>query len=110
MSINRVCLSGNLTSDPELRTSSAGLQILKMRLAVNDRSKHPETGEWTERANYVDLVMFGNRAEALSRFLSRGTPIAVDGKIHWSEWETDNGKRSKIEIHVDSLEFYGNRE
>lgn len=105
MSINRVCISGGLTRDPELRATQGGGQILTFGVAVTDRRKDSQTGEWKDYPNYVDCVVFGKRAESLSRFLSKGVRVIVDGKLRWSQWEKDGYKRSKIEVIVDDLEF-----
>jgi single-strand DNA-binding protein len=110
MSINRVILTGNLTKDPELKATQSGMSILKMRMAVNDRRKNAQSGEWEDVANYVDVTVFGSRGEALSRFLEKGSRIGVDGKLRWSEWENQQGeKRSKIEVVADDIEFLSSR-
>ena len=109
MSINRVNISGNLTRDPEIRATQAGTSILTFGVAVNDRRRNPQTGEWEDYPNYIDCVVFGNRAEPLSRFLSKGMKVAVEGKLRWSQWERDGQKRSKIEVIVDELEFMSSR-
>jgi len=107
MSINRVCISGNLTRDPEMRSTAGGMAILKMRMAVNDRRKNQQTGEWEDAPNYVDVTVFGQRAESLSRFLSKGSKIIVDGKLRWSEWDdkTTGEKRNKLEVVADDIDF-----
>ena len=111
MSINRVVVSGNLTRDPELKATAGGMSILNMRMAVNDRRKNQQTGEWEDKPNYVDVIVFGSRGEALSRFLSKGSKIAVEGKLRWSEWENQQGdKRSKLEVVADDVEFMSSRE
>ena len=110
MSINRVNISGNLTRDPEMRATQAGTSILTFSVAVNDRRRNPQTGEWEDVPNYIDCVVFGNRAEPLSRFLSKGTKVAVEGKLRWSQWERDGQKRSKIEVIVDEVEFLSSRQ
>ena len=110
MSINRVNISGNLTRDPEIRATQAGTSILTFGVAVNDRRRNPQTGEWEDYPNYIDCVVFGNRAEPLSRFLSKGTKVAVEGKLRWSQWERDGQKRSKIEVIIDELEFMSSRD
>lgn len=110
MSINRVVLTGRLTRDAELRTTSSGMSVLRMRLAFNDRRKDPNTGDWVEAPNYVDLTLFGNRADALAQYMTRGTAIGVDGRLRWREWESSGGdKRSAIEVVVDNVEFLGGR-
>lgn len=110
MSINRVNISGNLTRDPEMRATQSGTSILTFGVAVNDRRRNPQTGEWEDYPNYIDCVVFGNRAEPLSRFLSKGTKVAVEGKLRWSQWERDGQKRSKIEVIVDEVEFLSPRQ
>ena len=110
MSINRVLISGNLTRDPEMRVTGAGTQILQFGVAVNDRRRNPQTGEWEDNPNFVDCVVFGARAEPLSRFLSKGTKVAIEGKLRYSAWETKDGqRRSKLEVVVDDLEFFSPR-
>ena len=109
MSINRVLISGNLTRDPELRQTGGGTQVLSFGVAVNDRRRNPQTGEWVDYPNFIDCTMFGARAEALSRYLSKGTKVAIEGKLRWSQWERDGQKRSKIEVIVDELEFMTSR-
>lgn len=109
MSINRVVISGNLTRDPELRRTQSGMAILTFGVAVNDRRRNPQTGEWEDYANYIDCTMFGNRAESLSNYLSKGTKVTIEGKLRWSQWERDGQKRSKIEVIVDELEFMSQR-
>jgi len=111
MSINKVLITGNLTRDPELRATGSGMSVLKMGVAVNDRRKNPQSGEWEEVPNYIDVVVFGTRGESLSRFLSKGAKVAVEGKLRWSSWEDkDSGaKRSKIEVIADDIEFMSAR-
>ena len=105
MSINCVVISGNLTRDPELRTSSGGTPILNMGVAVNDRRKNPRTGEWEDHPNFVDVTMFGARAEAVSRYLSKGSKVAVSGRLRYSSWERDGQRRSKLEVVAEDIEF-----
>ena len=110
MNINRVNISGNLTRDPEMRCTASGMQVLSFGVAVNDRAKNPQTGEWEDRPNFIDCVMFGARAEAVSRYISKGSKVAIEGKLRWSQWEKDGRKRSKIEVIVDEIEFMSRRE
>lgn len=105
MSINRVNISGNLTRDPELRATSGGAQVLSFGVAVNDRAKNQQTGEWEDRPNFIECTMFGIRAEAVSRYISKGSKVAIEGKLRWSQWERDGQKRSKLEVIVDEIEF-----
>ena len=107
MSINRVNITGNLTRDPELRSTAGGMAVLGFGVAVNDRRKNQQTGQWEDYANFVDCTMFGNRAEALSRILRKGMKVAIEGKLRYSSWEDKNGggRRSKIEIIPDEVEL-----
>lgn len=110
MSINKVIISGNLTRDPELRATAGGMQVMSLGVAVNDRRRNAQTGEWEDYPNFVDCTMFGTRAESLARFLSKGTKVAIEGKLRWSQWERDGQKRSKLEVVVDDLEFMSSRQ
>ena len=105
MSINRVIISGNLTRDPELRSTQSGMDVMSFGVAVNDRRRNPQTNEWEDYPNFVDCTMFGNRARSLHQYLSKGTKVAIEGKLRWSQWERDGQKRSKLEVIVDELEF-----
>ena len=105
MSINRVNISGNLTRDPDLRQTKGGSSVLTMSVAVNDRRKNPQTSEWEDVPNYVDCVMFGARAEAVARYIGKGSKVAIEGKLRYSSWERDGQRRSKLEVIVDELEF-----
>ena len=105
MSINRVVISGNLTRNPEMRATTSGMQVLSFGVAVNDRRRNPQTGEWEDYPNFVDCTMFGTRAEAVSRYLSKGSKVAIEGKLRYSSWERDGQRRSKLEVIVDEIEF-----
>lgn len=105
MSINRVTLSGNLTRNPEIRSTQSGMNILNFGMAVNDRRRNNTTGEWEDYANFVDCVLFGNRADFLSRTLHKGIKVVVEGKLRYSSWERDGQRRSKLEVVVDDLDF-----
>ena len=110
MSINKVIITGNLTRDPELRSTPAGTPVLRFGIAVNDRHKNARTGEWEDYPNFIDCTMFGTRAEAISRFLSKGSKVAIEGKLRWSQWERDGQKHSKIEVIPDNIEFMSRRD
>ena len=105
MSINHVAITGNLTRDPELRSTAGGTAVMSFGIAVNDRRKNQQTGEWEDYPNFIDCTMFGARAQSVSRFLSKGSKVAIEGKLRWSQWERDGQKRSKIEVFVDEIEF-----
>ena len=109
MSINRVMISGNLTRDAELRSTQSGMAILGFGVAVNDRRKNPQTGDWEDYPNFVDCTMFGTRGEKLQQYLTKGTKVAIEGKLRYSSWERDGQRRSKLEVIVDELEFMSSR-
>ena len=112
MSINKVLISGNLTRDAELRQTQGGMAILSFGVAVNDRRKNNQTGEWEDYPNFVDCTMFGTRAEKLGQYLTKGLKVAIEGKLHWSQWEDRNGggKRSKLDVYIDDIEFMSQRQ
>lgn len=106
MSINRVIISGNLTRDPELKRTQGGMAVLQLGLAVNDRRKNQQTGEWEDVANFVDCTMFGTRAEKVAQYLTKGSKVTVEGKLRYHAWEAqDGGKRSKLEVVVDEIDL-----
>lgn len=109
MSINRVVISGNLTRDAEVRHTASGMPVMGFGVAVNDRRKNQQTGEWEDFPNFIDCTMFGSRAEKLGQYLKKGTKVAVEGKLRYSSWERDGQKRSKVEVVVDDLEFMSSR-
>lgn len=109
MSINRVAISGNLTRDAELRQTASGMAVLGFSVAVNDRRKNTQTEQWEDYPNFIDCSMFGTRAEKIAQYLSKGTKVAIEGKLRWSQWERDGQKRSKIEVVVDEIEFMTSR-
>ena len=108
MSINKVIITGNLVRDPELKSLPSGTSVLTFSVAVNDRKKD-SSGEWKDYPNFIDCSMFGTRAEGLSKYLSKGTKVGIDGKLRWSQWEKDGQKRSKVDVTVDNLELLSPR-
>jgi single-strand DNA-binding protein len=108
-SINRVVLVGNLTRDPELRHTQSGMAVCSLRLAVNTRRKD-ETGQWVDKPNYFDITVWGNQGERCAQYLSKGRPVAVDGRLEWREWETPEGnKRQAVDVVADTVQFLGSR-
>lgn len=106
MSINSVSISGNLTRDAELKVTQGGTPVLSGSVAVNERVKGAD-GNWTDKPNYVDWVLFGARAEKVAGFLTKGTKVALFGSLSYSSWEDKQGnKRSKLEVIVRELEFF----
>lgn len=109
MSINRVMLSGNITRDPEVRMTASGTSVLSFGLAVNDRRRNSETGEWEDCPNFIDCTMFGTRAESVSKHMAKGDKIAVDGKLRFSQWEKEGQRRTKLEVIVEEIELMAHR-
>ena len=108
--INRVIITGNLTSDPELRSLPSGTSVCKLRVAVNTRRKDGQSGEWRDFPNYFDVTVWGAQGENCSNYLSKGRPVAVDGRLDWHEWEASDGsKRQSVEIIAESVQFLGSR-
>lgn len=110
MSINRAIISGNLTRDPEVRMTAGGMPVVSFGVAVNDRRKNPQSGEWEDFPNFIDCTFFGTRAEKVAQYISKGSKVAVEGKLRWSQWEKDGQKRSKVEVIVDEIELMSQRQ
>jgi single-strand DNA-binding protein len=108
--INRVIITGNLTRDPELRTvGSSGTSVCSLRVAVNSRKK--EGDQWVEQPNYFDVTVWGAQGENCATYLSKGRPVAVDGRLRWREWDAQDGsKRQAVDIVADSVQFLGSRD
>ena len=108
--INRVIITGNLTKDPELRSLPSGTAVCKLRVAVNSRRKD-QSGEWVDKPNYFDVTVWGAQGENCATYLSKGRPVAVDGRLDWREWEAQDGnKRQSVEIIAESVQFLGSRD
>lgn len=105
--INRVEISGNLTRDPELRSTASGMEVLGFGIASNDRRKNSQTGEWEDVPDFVDCTMFGKRAGSVHKYLSKGMKVFIAGKLHFSSWEREGQKRTKLEVIVDEIVFVG---
>jgi single-strand DNA-binding protein len=106
--INRVLITGNLTKDPELRSTPSGTSICKLRVAVNSRRKDA-SGQWVDKPNYFDVTVWGQQGENCAQYLQKGRGVAVDGRLDWREWDaTDgSGKRQAVEIIADTVQFLG---
>lgn len=103
MSINMAVVAGNMTRDIEVRTTNSGFSIGEFTLAVNDRRK--ENGSWVDYPNFIDVKLLGTRAEKLAPYLTKGTKLAVQGKLQQERWEKDGQKRSKLLILADEVEM-----
>ncbi len=110
--VNVVVITGNLTKDPELRHTGGGTAVCELRVAVNSRRKDGQTGEWMDKPNYFDVKVWGAQGENCAQYLSKGRPVAVEGRLDWREWEAKEGggKRQKVEIIANSVQFLGSRD
>ncbi len=108
--INRVVLTGNLTRDPELRTTGSGTPVCSLRLACNTR-RRDASGEWVDKPNYFDVTVWGAQGENCATYLQKGRPVALDGRLEWREWQDQQGnKRQAVDIIADSVQFLGSRD
>lgn len=104
-SINRVVLVGRLTRDPELRSLPSGVSVCGLRIACSSSRKDAE-GDYHERPNFFDVSVYGGPAESVSRYMRKGSRVAVDGRLEWREWETaDQQKRQAVSIVAETVQF-----
>lgn len=109
MSINNVILSGHLTSNIELRSTASGSSVLEFSIAVDERKRDQKTGEWSTYANFFNCVMFGSRAESLSKIFEKGMKVAVSGHLRYESWEKDGQKRSSVRVVAEEVEIMSRR-
>lgn len=108
--LNTVSIGGNLCRDAELRATASGMAVLTFSVAVNESRKNQQTGEYEEYPNYVDCTMFGRRAESVSRYLTKGTYVALTGRLHQNRWQNKDGQNSsKLEVTADNIHFESRR-
>ncbi len=108
-SFNRVILVGNLTRDPEVRYLQSGMAVCDIGLAVNDRRKNA-TGEWVEETTFVDVTLWARTAEVASEYLSKGSPVLIEGRLKLDSWESNEGqKRSKLRVVCERMQMLGGR-
>jgi len=107
--INRVVMTGNLTRDPELRSLPSGMSVCSLRIACNTRRKGA-SGEWEDKPNYFDVTVWGAQGENCARYLAKGRPVAIDGRLEWREYEREGQKRQAVDIIADSVQFLGGRD
>jgi single-strand DNA-binding protein len=98
--MNTVTLTGRLTTDPELRSTTNG-SVASLRLAVQRPRKDGED----QGADYVDITVFGRQADTVAQYLAKGRKVAIEGRLHHSEWDSDNGRRQKLEVIARNVEF-----
>ena len=108
--VNVVVVTGNLTRDPELRHLGSGTAVCKLRIAVNSRRKD-QSGNWVDKPNYFDVTVWGAQGENCANYLSKGRPVAIEGRLDWREWEDQGGnKRQTVEIIANTVQFLGSRD
>jgi single-strand DNA-binding protein len=108
--VNVVVITGNLTRDPELRHTGGGTAVCELRVAVNSRRKD-QSGNWVDKPNYFDVTVWGAQGENCANYLSKGRPVAVEGRLDWREWEAkDGGKRQAVQIIANTVQFLGSRD
>ena len=107
-SYNRVILMGNLTRDPELRYTPSGTAVCEVGLAVNDRRRTPD-GEWVDETTFVEIVLWSKTAETCNQYLSKGSPVLIEGRLKLDTWEQEGQKRSKMRVVVEKMQMLGGR-
>ena len=110
--VNVVVITGNLTKDPELRHTGGGTAVCELRVAVNSRRKNGQTGEWEDKPNFFDVTVWGAQGENCANYLSKGRPVAIEGRLDWREWEAKDGggKRQAVQIVANTVQFLGSRD
>ncbi|HYQ79578.1 MAG TPA: single-stranded DNA-binding protein [Solirubrobacterales bacterium] len=108
--VNVVVITGNLTQDPDLRHLGSGTAVCELRVAVNTRRK--EGNEWVDKPNYFNVTVWGAQGENCAQYLSKGRPVAVEGRLDWREWEAKDGsgKRQAVQIVANTVQFLGSRD
>ncbi len=108
VNINRVVLTGNLTADPELRSLPSGTSVCKLWVVCDTRRKDGASGDWVDKPNYFDVTVWGAQGENVARYNTKGSALAIDGRLEWRDWETDTGaKRQAVDIIADTIQFLG---
>jgi single-strand DNA-binding protein len=107
-SYNRVILVGNITRDIELRYTQSGMAVTDLGLAVNDRRK-TQSGEWIDETTFVDVTLWGRQAEIASEYLSKGSPVLIEGRLKLDTWEQEGQKRSKLRVIGERMQMLGSR-
>ena len=108
-SFNKVILIGNLTRDPDLRVTANGNSICKLGIAVN-RTFMTRDGERREETTFIDIDAFGKQAEVISKYMRKGRPLMVEGRLKLDQWESDGQKRSRLGVVLENFQFLGARE
>lgn len=107
-SFNRVILLGNLTRDVEVRYLQTGTAVADITLAVNDRRKS-STGEWVDEVSFIDVTLWARNAEVAGEYLSKGSPLLIEGRMKQESWEQEGQKRSKIKVIAEQMRMVGSK-
>jgi single-strand DNA-binding protein len=107
-SFNRVILLGNLTRDVEVRYLQSGMAVADIGMAVNDRRKN-QSGEWIDEVTFVDVTLWGRTAEVAGEYLSKGSPILIEGRLKLDQWEKDGQKHSKLKVIGERMQMVGSK-
>ena len=107
-SLNKVMLMGNLTRDPELKYTQGGSPYAKFGLAINRKFKQGD--EWKEDVCFVDITTWGNLADNCSKYIRKGSPVFVEGRLNLGTWEKDGEKRSKLDVIAIIVQFLGSKQ
>ncbi|MFU9937072.1 single-stranded DNA-binding protein [Fannyhessea vaginae] len=103
--INTVVIAGRTTKDPEIKVTPSGTAVLSLSLAVNDTKKNAQ-GEWEETADFFDCKVFGKRAESLAQYITKGSKLTINGRLHQNRWQAQDGtNRSSVSIIVQDIEL-----
>lgn len=109
-SFNKVIIMGNLTRDPEVRYIPSGTAVTDLGIAVNERYKDRDANEWKEKSVFVDVTVWGRSAENCAEYLSKGSPVLIEGRLQLDQWENTEGqKRSKLKVVADRVQFLSTR-
>lgn len=109
--VNVVVITGNLTADPQLRSTGGGTSVCELRVAVNSRRKD-QSGQWVDKPNFFNVTVFGGQGENCANYLAKGRPVAIEGRLDWREWEAKDGsgKRQAVQIIANTVQFLGSRD
>lgn len=108
--MNEVVLIGNLTKDPEMRSTNNGMSVCRFSLAINDRKQDPKTGEWVDDTIYIPVIVWGKQADNCGRYLNKGKKCAVKGKIKTGSYEKDGRKVYTTDVVAFNVEFLSPKE